>query len=174
MSNKTYQNINWKYHRRIAMWCWRRMEKISWTDRVRNEEVLQGLKEERNMLHAVKIRNASCIGHSLRRNCLLKHGIEGKKEGTRRRGWKRRQLLDDLEENWRYWNLRDEPIDRVLLGTPFGRGCGEDNRILSLGGTRWRSWFRHRATRRKVAGSTEFSINLIRPVAVLSWNRINL
>jgi hypothetical protein len=22
------------------MWCWRRMEKISWTDHVRNEEVL--------------------------------------------------------------------------------------------------------------------------------------
>jgi hypothetical protein len=24
----------------IEMWCWRRMEKISWTDHVRNEEVL--------------------------------------------------------------------------------------------------------------------------------------
>ena len=24
----------------FEMWCWRRMEKISWTDRVRNEEVL--------------------------------------------------------------------------------------------------------------------------------------
>jgi hypothetical protein len=26
----------------FEMWCWRRMEKISWADRVRNEEVLQG------------------------------------------------------------------------------------------------------------------------------------
>jgi hypothetical protein len=26
-------------------WCWRRMEKISWTDRVRNEEVLHRVKE---------------------------------------------------------------------------------------------------------------------------------
>ena len=25
---------------RSEMWCWRRMEKISWTDHVRNEEVL--------------------------------------------------------------------------------------------------------------------------------------
>ena len=24
----------------FEMWCWRRMEKISWTDHVRNEEVL--------------------------------------------------------------------------------------------------------------------------------------
>ena len=29
-----------KYLESFEMWCWRRMEKISWTDRVRNEEVL--------------------------------------------------------------------------------------------------------------------------------------
>jgi hypothetical protein len=32
------------------MWCWRRMEKISWTDHVRNEEVLLRVKEQRNIL----------------------------------------------------------------------------------------------------------------------------
>jgi hypothetical protein len=31
------------------MWCWRVME-ISWTDYVKNEEVLLGVKEERNIL----------------------------------------------------------------------------------------------------------------------------
>jgi hypothetical protein len=62
------------------MWCWRRMEKISMTDRVRNEEVLHRVKEERNVLHTIKIRKASWIGHILRRNCLLKHLIEGKLE----------------------------------------------------------------------------------------------
>ena len=30
------------------------MEKMSWTDRVRNEEVLHGVKEETNIIHAVK------------------------------------------------------------------------------------------------------------------------
>jgi hypothetical protein len=35
------------------MWCWRKMEKISWTDRVRNE-VLQRVKEERNILKKKK------------------------------------------------------------------------------------------------------------------------
>ena len=33
--------VDQKYTKRFAMCCWRRMEKISWTDRVRNEEVLQ-------------------------------------------------------------------------------------------------------------------------------------
>jgi hypothetical protein len=43
------------------------MEKISWTDRVRNEEVLHRIKEERNILHTIKRRKAtglvtSCVG----------------------------------------------------------------------------------------------------------------
>jgi hypothetical protein len=62
------------------MWCWRRME-ISWTDRVRNEEVLHRDKEERNIIHTIQRRKANWIGHTLRRNCLLKHVIEGKLEG---------------------------------------------------------------------------------------------
>jgi hypothetical protein len=35
------------------MWSWRRMEKISWTDHLRNEEVLFGFKEQRDMLHEI-------------------------------------------------------------------------------------------------------------------------
>jgi hypothetical protein len=84
------------------MWCWRRKEKISWTDRVRHEEVLHRVKEERNILHKIKRRKANCIGHILRRNCLLKHVIEGKLEGrvemTGIRGRRCKQLLDDLKE----------------------------------------------------------------------------
>jgi hypothetical protein len=40
----------------FEMWCWRRMEKIIWTDRVRNEEVLHRVKEERNIIHIIKRR----------------------------------------------------------------------------------------------------------------------
>jgi len=38
------------------------MEKIGWTDRVRNEEVLHRDKEKRNMLYTVKRRKANWIG----------------------------------------------------------------------------------------------------------------
>jgi hypothetical protein len=48
------------------------LEKISWTDRVRNEEVLHSAKEERNIVHTIKGRKANWIGHILRRNCFLK------------------------------------------------------------------------------------------------------
>jgi hypothetical protein len=36
------------------MWSWRRTEKISWTDRVKNEEVLHTVKEKRNILLKIK------------------------------------------------------------------------------------------------------------------------
>jgi hypothetical protein len=60
------------------------------------------VKEERNIVLTIKRRKANWIGHILRRNCLLKHVIEGKLEGriemTGRRGRRRKQLLDDLKE----------------------------------------------------------------------------
>jgi len=57
------------------------MEKISWTDRVRNEEVLLRVKEQRNILHEIHKRKANWICHILRRSCLLKRVIERKIKG---------------------------------------------------------------------------------------------
>ena len=60
------------------MWCWRRMEKISSTDHVRNEEVLLTVNERRNILHEICKRKANWIGHIFRRKCLLQRVIEEK------------------------------------------------------------------------------------------------
>jgi len=48
-----------KYLDSFEMWCWRRMEKISWTDHVRNEEVLLRINEQKNILHEVRKRKAN-------------------------------------------------------------------------------------------------------------------
>jgi hypothetical protein len=102
----TLRTVDQKYLESFEVWCWRRMENISWTDRVRNEEVLRRVKEERNILHTIRRRKANRFGHILCRDCLLKHVIEGKIEGriqvTGRRGRKCKQLLDDLKEMRRY------------------------------------------------------------------------
>jgi hypothetical protein len=108
-------------------WCWRRLQKISWTDHVRNEEVLHTVKKERNILPTIKRRKANWIGHILRRNCLLKHVVEGmikgKTEVMGRRGRTRKQQLDDLKET-RILKLKEEALDRTLWRTRFGRGSG--------------------------------------------------
>jgi hypothetical protein len=121
----TLRKMDQKYLETFEMWCWRRM-KIIWTDRVRNEEVLHRVKEERNIQHTIKRRKANWIGHILRRNGLLKHVIEGKLEGriemTGRRGRRRKQLLDDLMEKRRYWKLKEEALDRSIWRTRLGIG----------------------------------------------------
>ena len=77
------------------------MEKISWTDHVRNEVLLR-VKEQRNILHEISKRKANWIGHIFCRNCLLQRVIEGKIKGwievTGRRGRRHRKLLVDLKE----------------------------------------------------------------------------
>jgi len=50
-------------------------------DHLRNEETLQGVRAERDILHATDRSNGKRIGHILCRNCLLKHIIVGKKRG---------------------------------------------------------------------------------------------
>ena len=57
------------------------MEKISWTDHVRKEEVLLRINEQRNIPHEIRKRKANWTGHILRRNCLLQQVIEGKIKG---------------------------------------------------------------------------------------------
>jgi hypothetical protein len=51
---------------------------ISWTDYVRRVEVLQRVREERNILQTTKRRKDNWIVHILHRNRLLKHVIGGK------------------------------------------------------------------------------------------------
>ena len=95
------------------------MEKISWTDHVRNEEVLLRVKEQRNILHKISKRKANWIGHILRRNCFLQWVIEGKIKGgievTGRQGRRRRKLLDDLKERRGYSHLKEEALDLTSL-----------------------------------------------------------
>jgi hypothetical protein len=99
---------------------------ISWTDRGRNE-VLHRAKEERNIPHTIKRRKTNWIDHILRRNCLLKHIIEGKMEGMEvigRRGRRRKQLVDDVRERRGYCKLKEEVLDSTVWRIRFGRGCG--------------------------------------------------
>jgi hypothetical protein len=51
----TLRAVYQKYLERFEMWCWRRMENISLTDHVRNQEVLLRVKEQRNILHEIRM-----------------------------------------------------------------------------------------------------------------------
>ena len=76
----------------------------------------------------IRKRKANWIGHILRRNHLLKQVIEGKikadMEVTRRRGRRRRKLLDGLKDRRGYSHLKEEALDRTMWRNRFGGGFG--------------------------------------------------
>jgi len=102
--------------------------KISWTDHVRNEEVLLRVKEQRNILREISKRKTNWIGHILRRNCLLKQVIKGNIKGEvevkRRRGRRRKKLLDDLKKRRGYSHLKEEALECTMWRAGFGRDFG--------------------------------------------------
>jgi len=99
------------------------MEKISWTDHVRKEEVFLRVTEQRNILHEIRKRKANWIGHILRRICLLKQVIQvkikGEMEVIRRQGRRRKKLLDDLKDRRGYSHLKEEALDRIMWRNCF-------------------------------------------------------
>ena len=80
--------------------------------------MLRRVNEQRNILHEIRKRKANCIDHILRRNCLVKHIIEGKIKGqievTRRRGRRRKKLLDDLKDRRGYCQLKEDALERTM------------------------------------------------------------
>ena len=83
----------------FEMWVWRRMERVKWTDKIKNAVVLERVGEGRTMLELIKKRKRNWLGHRLKRNCLLKDTPEGmdnwKNVGERRR----HQIIDNIMIN---------------------------------------------------------------------------
>jgi len=67
-------------------------------------------------------------GSRSHRNCLLKQVIQGKIKGemevARRRGRRRKKLLDDLKDRRGYTHLKYEALDRTMWRNHFGGGFG--------------------------------------------------
>ena len=108
---RTLRKLERKYLKSFEMWCWRRMERIKWSEKVTNEQVLECIGEKGTLLHNTLRRKANWIGHILRRNCLLHDAIEwqmAEVKGVERKT----QLLDDLRNRRRYWELNEEAEDR--------------------------------------------------------------
>jgi hypothetical protein len=54
---RKFQTEGQKCLKSYKILSWRKMQKITWADHVRNEKVSQRVKEERNILHRIKSRN---------------------------------------------------------------------------------------------------------------------
>ena len=85
----------------FEMWCYRRMLKIKWTDRVTNEEVLRRAGvSEKQLFTIVCRRKLKFAGHVIRGSSgeMCKNIIEGTIEGKRSRGRQRMKWMDNIKD----------------------------------------------------------------------------
>ena len=84
------------------------MEKVSWKDKLTNEDVLNSAGEERSFVGIVLKRKKNWIGHIVRGDGLLKLVIERRMEGRKPRGRPRMGMLDELTQRWRRAEMTEE------------------------------------------------------------------
>ena len=80
------------------MWIWRRLENISWEQKIRNEEVLRRVKENRCLITTIYRRHKNWIGHILRGAGLLRDVTEGRMMANKPRGRPRAEMINELME----------------------------------------------------------------------------
>src|SRR3989442_10649771 len=62
----------------LEVWLWRGLEKISWREKIRNDELFAMVMEERCLIRTIRQRQKNWIGHVFRGEGLLRHVLEGK------------------------------------------------------------------------------------------------
>ncbi|GFN88709.1 hypothetical protein PoB_001521500 [Plakobranchus ocellatus] len=78
------------------MWFLRRMPRIPWIAKKTNERVLNEANKRRSLVRTIRKRQATFLGHVMRRGKLEYLVITGKFEGKRSRGRKREKIMDGL------------------------------------------------------------------------------
>src|SRR5579871_4018617 len=90
----------------LEMWIYRRMERISWTEKQANNEVLKTLGMKREILKEIRSRQMKYFVHIKRRNTLLKIILECKVGGLRVRGRQWFRWVDNIKR-WTGYSLSE-------------------------------------------------------------------
>ena len=91
------------------MWIFKRLARVSYKDRVTNEEVLSRLSIERGLLYQIRTHKLPYFGHIARHNSLQKTVLTGRIYSRRGRGIPRCQWHDNIKEwtdNQLYTNIK--------------------------------------------------------------------
>ena len=75
---------------------WKKLVKVKWSDRKTNEEVLSMVNEQRSLVGQIVNRKKNWVGHVLKGDGFLREVMEGRMEGKRTRGRKRKSMLEKL------------------------------------------------------------------------------
>jgi hypothetical protein len=62
----------------FVTWCWRRMWKIKWTEKVKNEEAYRRIGEENTLWSTIRQRRTRWVGHVIETQQLRRKYNGGK------------------------------------------------------------------------------------------------
>ena len=96
------------------MWLYRRVLKISWTEKITNEEVLSRMGTDREIVRQFNTRKLQYLGHLIRHKTTQLQLIEGQIEGRRSRGRPRNTWTTDITttKGMKYYQLKRAAEDR--------------------------------------------------------------
>ena len=97
----------------FEMWVWRKMERVKWTDKIKNAVVLERVREGRMILELIRKRKRNWLGHWLIKNCLLKDALEGMVNGKKVRSRRTYQIIDNIMINGLYEDTKRKAEKRV-------------------------------------------------------------
>ena len=123
INNKTACTID-----ATEMWFFRKMSKISYLDRVTNEEVLRRTGQHKNLCNNIRKSQAEFFGHVMRRGKLEELVTTGKIEGKRSRGRQREKMTDCLSgwlgeaPNNIFHAVRDRERYRTMIANAHKHG----------------------------------------------------
>src|SRR6218665_3079807 len=115
MTKKMEKKIN-----ACEMWIWRKMQRISWTEKKSNESVRMeiGIEEDETLQQTALRRKLGFFGHVMRSAGLEKRMMLAHGDGRRRRGRPRRKWMDEIHEvtGMKLAELRDVTTERKKWG----------------------------------------------------------
>ena len=117
---KTCENDGVKMMSRLdafEMWVYHSVLKMSWTEKITNEEVLRRMGTDREIVRQFKTRKLQYLGHLIRHNSSqlqLIELLEGKIEGRRSRGRPRNTWTTDITttKGLKYYQQKRAAEDR--------------------------------------------------------------
>ena len=111
----------------FEVWCWRRMMRVSWTERRTNESIFEEIGKERELLRTIRRRQMRFLGHVMRREQLENLSLTGRICGERGRGRPRVKYMDGLKKKigggWRTGEIlqmtRDRDVWKSMVANVF-------------------------------------------------------
>jgi hypothetical protein len=94
----------------VETWFYRRMLRISWTDKVRTEDVYGRLSVKKSLVDTIVKRQLSFLGHVVRKDCVENLVVTGFIDGKRARGRQRETFLTYLSKR-----MNIAPIELLRL-----------------------------------------------------------